>query len=65
MPLITRRTLLKSASGAIVPSSPFFSARAEGPLKQVRFAVEFSWEGNHAIWTLAQDLGYFAAESST
>jgi NitT/TauT family transport system substrate-binding protein len=38
------------------------SIRAQGSLRQVRFAVEFSWEGNHAIYTLAQDLGYFAAE---
>lgn len=60
MSLITRRTLLGGASGALVLSS--FPAVAQSKLKPVRFAVEFAWESNHAVWTLAEDLGYFAAE---
>jgi len=63
MPMITRRSLLGSAPTALLLSSSWLSVRAQGPLRQVRFAVEFSWEGNHAIYTLAQDLGYFAAEN--
>ena len=63
MPMITRRSLLRSASTGLLLFSPSMSIRAQGPLRKVRFAVEFSWEGNHAIYTLAQDLGYFAAEN--
>jgi len=62
MPIITRRSLLGSASTALLFSCRPMSICAQGSLRQVRFAVEFSWEGNHAIYTLAQDLGYFAAE---
>ena len=28
----------------------------------VRFAVDWVWQGNHSIWTYAQDKGLFAAE---
>jgi NitT/TauT family transport system substrate-binding protein len=60
--MITRRSLFGIASTALLLSSSSLGVLAEAPLRQVRFAVEFSWEGNHAIYTLAQDLGYFAAE---
>ena len=62
MPLISRRTILGGMSGALVLGAPSFSARSQGAVKQVRFATEFAWESNHAIYTLAEDLGYFAAE---
>jgi NitT/TauT family transport system substrate-binding protein len=63
MSMTTRRSLIGSASTALLFLSPSMSVRAQGPLKLVRFAVEFSWEGNHGIYTLAQDLGYFAAQN--
>ena len=63
MLILTRRSLLASAPTALLLSTAWMGVRAQAPLKQVRFAVEFSWEGNHAIYTLAQDLGYFAAEN--
>jgi NitT/TauT family transport system substrate-binding protein len=30
--------------------------------RKVRFAVDFVWQSNHSIWTLADDGGMFAAE---
>jgi NitT/TauT family transport system substrate-binding protein len=41
-------------------------ARAQtGNLGRVRFAVDFVWQANHAIWTLAEDSGIFAEEKIT
>ena len=36
--------------------------RAQTGTSKVRFAVDWVWQGNHSIWTYAQDLGLFAAE---
>jgi NitT/TauT family transport system substrate-binding protein len=61
MNVITRRSLLGGASAALALADSRFPY-AQGAEKPVRFAVEFAWESNHAIWTLAKDLGYFSAE---
>jgi NitT/TauT family transport system substrate-binding protein len=37
-------------------------AGAQPALSKARFAVDWVWQGNHSIWTYAQDLGLFAAE---
>ena len=29
---------------------------------KVKFVLDWTWQGQHGIWTLAQDRGYFAAE---
>jgi NitT/TauT family transport system substrate-binding protein len=55
---ITRRAAL-AATGLL--ASPAL-LRAQGGRANVRFAVDFVWQSNHAIWTLAQDRGLFAAE---
>jgi NitT/TauT family transport system substrate-binding protein len=34
----------------------------QGTTPRVRFAVDWVWQSNHAIWTMAQDQGFFAAE---
>ena len=34
-------------------------------LGRVRFAVDFVWQANHSIWTLAEDSGIFAQEKIT
>ena len=58
MPL-TRRTMLTAAAGSLLLPR---TLPAQGSPPRVRFAVDFVWQSNHAIWTLAQDDGTFAAE---
>lgn len=58
LPLTRRHAIALTAGGvlsAALPTVGFSQAK-----KQVRFAVEFAWEGNHGLWTLAKDRGYFA-----
>jgi len=58
MSKISRRLFLAGATGAIaVPHL----AQAQAPAR-VRFAVDWVWQSNHAIWTMAQDQGMLAAE---
>jgi NitT/TauT family transport system substrate-binding protein len=56
---VSRRSVLTSAAGAL--AAPHLSfGQAVAP--KVRFAVDFVWQSNHSIWTLAEDSGVFAAE---
>lgn len=55
----SRRTLLTAVGALALPRA--LSAQGAGAAR-VRFAVDFVWQSNHAIWTLAQDDGTFTAE---
>jgi NitT/TauT family transport system substrate-binding protein len=56
---LTRRHVVGGAAAALLaPRSSF----AQAGLTRVRFAVDFVWQGNHSIWTLAEDAGIFATE---
>jgi NitT/TauT family transport system substrate-binding protein len=59
MKSISRRSFVGGAAGAI--TMPVI-ARAQDAPHKVRFAVDWVWQGNHSIWTYAQDLGLYAAE---
>jgi NitT/TauT family transport system substrate-binding protein len=54
---LSRRTLLGAAGALAAP----FAARAQAA-SRVRFAMDWVWQGNHSIWTLAQERGLFAQE---
>src|SRR3954465_10906620 len=57
---ITRRhAIAVTAGGALSLAGPGIG-RSQSAKKEVRFATEFSWEGNHGLWTLAKDRGYFS-----
>src|SRR5437764_627420 len=59
MTRFSRRSIFAGAAAtALVPRLGFGQAAAA----RVRFAVDFVWQSNHAIWTVAQDNGFFAAE---
>jgi NitT/TauT family transport system substrate-binding protein len=56
---LSRRSVVAGAAAtALVPRLSFGQAAPA----RVRFAVDFVWQANHAIWTVAQDSGFFAAE---
>jgi NitT/TauT family transport system substrate-binding protein len=59
---ITRRTAVALAGGGALSLTIPRSGYGEGARKPVRFAVEFAWEGNHGLWTLAKDRGWFAEQ---
>lgn len=54
---LSRRTLLGAASALAAPAVAHAQAAS-----RVRFAMDWVWQGNHSIWTLAQDSGIFAQE---
>ena len=57
---ITRRNVIAvTASGALSLAVPGI-VRGQSAKKEVKFATEFAWEGNHGLWTLAKDRGYFS-----
>ena len=55
----SRRTFLAATAGAL--AAPRVTL-GQVVMPKVRFAVDWVWQGNHSIWTLAQDRGLFAAE---
>src|SRR5262245_33061141 len=55
----SRRSFLAATAGSL--AAPHVAFGQATPPK-VRFAVDWVWQGNHSIWTLAQDRGLFAAE---
>jgi NitT/TauT family transport system substrate-binding protein len=57
---ITRRQAVAVTAGGAVSLAMARAARSQPTKKQVRFATEFAWEGNHGLWTLAKDRGYFS-----
>jgi len=58
MSMVSRRLFLSGVAGALLPR-PLVAQTATS---RVRFAVDWVWQSNHAIWTLAQDKGFFTAE---
>lgn len=59
MKAISRRLFLGGSAGVIAMPS---IVRSQSSLKPVRFAVDWVWQGNHSIWTYAQDKGFFAED---
>ena len=59
MKSISRRSFIAGTAGTLAMPA---IARAQGVPHRVRFAVDWVWQGNHSIWTYAEDLGLFAAE---
>lgn len=59
MKKVSRRVFVTGAAGLTMLPRVVFG---QGALPRVRFAVDWVWQSNHAIWTLAQDKGFFAAE---
>ena len=57
MSMVSRRLFLSGVTGALLPRTVVAQTAS-----RVRFAVDWVWQSNHAIWTLAQDNGFFAAE---
>ena len=57
MSMVSRRLFLSGVAGAFLPRTVTAQTAS-----RVRFAVDWVWQSNHAIWTLAQDNGFFAAE---
>ena len=58
MGMVTRRVVLTGAASALLPHAVV----AQTSTPRVRFAVDWVWQSNHAIWTMAQDKSFFAAE---
>jgi NitT/TauT family transport system substrate-binding protein len=59
MKSISRRSFIAGTAGVLAMPA---IVRAQGAPHKVRFAVDWVWQGNHSIWTYAEDLGLFAAE---
>src|SRR5437764_3403717 len=59
MKAVSRRSLLIGTAAVLAMPAVM---RAQSGLKPVRFAVDWVWQGNHSIWTYAEDLGFFTAE---
>jgi NitT/TauT family transport system substrate-binding protein len=55
---LSRRSFIAGTAGALAAPRAAFAQNAA----KVRFAVDWVWQGNHSIWTYAQDTGLFAAE---
>ena len=62
MTTITRRHALGLAAAGTLSVATQRVSSAQGSKKEVRFATEFAWEGNHGLWTLAKDRGYFSEQ---
>lgn len=56
---LSRRSVLAGAAASALMPRPSFSQATP----RVRFAVDFVWQSNHAIWTIASDRGLFAKEN--
>lgn len=57
MAKISRRVMVGGMGSVLAAPSLSFAQET-----RVRFAVDFVWQGNHSVWTLAQDKKLFAAE---
>ena len=57
----SRRAFVMGAAGAL--ATPFVAALGQASRPKVRFAVDWVWQGNHSIWTYAEDTGIFAGEN--
>ena len=56
----TKRSVLVVAAALLAGFISLGSASAQNT--KVKFVLDWTWQSHHAIWTLAQDNGYFAAE---
>lgn len=56
---ISRRALVAGAAASIAAPSLL---RAQTQPRPVRFAMDWVWQGNHSIWTYAEETGIFAKE---
>lgn len=54
---MTRRSALIGGASALLAARTVHAQET-----RVKFAVDWVWQGNHAIWTLAQDKNLFAAQ---
>lgn len=59
MKALSRRLFLVGTAGALAMPA---LVRGQNAAHTVRFAVDWVWQGNHSIWTYAQDTGIFATE---
>lgn len=59
MKAVSRRSFLAGTAGALAMPA---IGRGQNAANTVRFAVDWVWQGNHSIWTYAQDKGLFTAE---
>lgn len=58
MTTLSRRSVLAgAAAAALAPKMSFAQSTTD-----VRFAVDWTWQGNHSVWTLAADKGLLADE---
>src|SRR4030088_1677939 len=56
---ISRRTSLGVIVGAC--TAPI-GLKAQTSLERIRFATQWVWQSDHAIWTIAEQRGYFTDE---
>jgi NitT/TauT family transport system substrate-binding protein len=56
-----RRTVLLGGLAGLALTTPWRFAQAQPPMN-VKFAVDFTYQGNHAIWGLALAQGIFSRE---
>jgi NitT/TauT family transport system substrate-binding protein len=57
---ISRRTSLGVIAGAC--TAPM-GLKAQANLDRIRFATQWVWQSDHAIWTIAEQRGYFTSEN--
>ena len=51
-----------AALAAVLIAGSISLAAATAQTTKVKFVLDWTWQAHHAIWTLAQDNGHFAAE---
>lgn len=56
---LDRRAFISAAAGTLAAPMCAFG---QGANQRVRCALDWVWQGNHSIWTLAADKGFYAAE---
>lgn len=57
----TRKSFLRLGLAALAASAAALPATA-ADLKDVKFTLDWAIQGNHAVWTVAQEKGYFEKE---
>jgi NitT/TauT family transport system substrate-binding protein len=60
MAKVTRRTVVAGSIGSLVAPRVAFPQGSGNT--RVRFAIDWVWQGNHSVWTLAADQGLFVKE---
>lgn len=54
-----RRDVVAPILAAIISAAGVGQTQAAEPLQNVRFAVDWAYQGNHAFWSMAMDQGIF------